>query len=81
MKLKDIRNLEMNSFDEKISEMKKDLVKINAQVAIGTALKNPGQARQIKKTIARMLTIQNEPKKMEDNKKSRNKKPEVDKKG
>ena len=79
MKLKDIRNLEKNSFDEKISEMKKELVKINAQVAIGTALKNPGQARQIKKTIARMLTIKNEPKKREDNKKTRNKKPEADK--
>jgi len=69
MKLKDIKNLERNSFDEKISEMKKELVKINAQVAIGTALKNPGHARQIKKTIARMLTLQNEPKKIEDNKK------------
>jgi len=79
MKLKDIKNLERNSFDEKISEMKKELVKINAQVAIGTALKNPGHARQIKKTIARMLTLQNEPKKIEDNKKIRNKKPEVDK--
>jgi len=79
MKLKDIRNLERKSFDEKISEMKKELAKINAQVAIGTALKNPGQARQIKRTIARMLTLQNEPKKIEDNKKIRNKKPEVDK--
>lgn len=80
MKLKEIRNLEKNAFDEKIAEMKKELVKISAQVAIGTALKNPGQAKQIKKTIARMLTIQNEPKKVEDNKKSGNKNPEVDKK-
>ena len=79
MKLKEIKSLERNSFEEKISEMRKELVKINAQVAVGTALKNPGQARQIKKTIARMLTIQSEPKK-NDNKKSVNKKPEVDKK-
>ena len=80
MKLKEIKNLEKNAFDEKIAEMKKELVKINAQVAIGTALKNPGQARQIKKTIARMLTIQHETKKKDDAKKSGNKKPEVDKK-
>ena len=80
MKLKDIRNLEGNLFDEKIVEMKKELVKINAQVAIGTTLKNPGQARQIKKTIARMLTIQHETKKNDDTKKLGNKKPEVDKK-
>ncbi|MBI2523391.1 50S ribosomal protein L29 [Candidatus Woesearchaeota archaeon] len=84
MKIKDIKNLDNNSFDEKIAEMKKELVKINAQVAIGTALKNPGHARQIKKTIARMLTIQHEPKGGEREKiitqKSENKKLEVDKK-
>ena len=81
MKLKEIKNLEKNVFDEKIAEMKKELVKINAQVAIGTALKNPGQTRQIKKTIARMLTIQHEPKKKDDDtKRSGNKKQEVDKK-
>lgn len=81
MKLNEIRNLEKSSFDEKIAEMKKELVKINAQVAIGTALKNPGQAKQIKKAIARMLTIQHEPKKKDDDtKRSGNKKPEADKK-
>lgn len=79
MKLKEIKNLERGSFDGKILEMRKELVRINAQVAVGTALKNPGQARLIKKTIARMLTIQNEPKKNDD-KKSANKKPEVNKK-
>ena len=81
MKLKEIKNLEKNAFDEKIAEMKKELVKINAQVAIGTTLKNPGHAKQIKKTIARMLTIQHEPKKKDDDaKRSGNKKQEDDKK-
>ncbi len=80
MKLKEIRILEKNAFDEKIAEMKKELVKINAQVAIGTTLKNPGHAGQIKKTIARMLTIQHETKKKDDAKKSENKKQEADKK-
>ena len=79
MKLKEIRNLEKGAIDEKVAEMKKELVKMNAQVAIGTALKNPGQVRQIKKTIARVLTIQNEPK-AATIKKSLNKKQEVGKK-
>jgi len=79
MKLKEIRNLGENAVDETITEMKKELVKMNAQVAIGTALKNPGQVKQIKKTIARILTIQNEPKKT-STKKSTNKKQEVGKK-
>ena len=57
MKSKEIRGMDKNTLNEKILELKKDLIKMNAQVAIGTALKNPGQVRKIKKTIARILTI------------------------
>ena len=71
MKTKEIRGMDKNMLNEKIAEMKKELVKLNAQVAIGTALKNPGQIKKIKKTIARILTIH-------DHKKSeKTKKPEV----
>ena len=57
MKSKEIRGMDKNTLNEKILELKKELIKMNAQVAIGTALKNPGQVRKIKKTIARILTI------------------------
>ena len=57
MKSKEIRGMDKNTLNEKMLELKKDLIKLNAQVAIGTALKNPGQVRKIKKTIARILTI------------------------
>ena len=57
MKSKEIRGMDKNTLNEKMLELKKDLIKMNAQVAIGTALKNPGQVRKIKKTIARILTI------------------------
>ena len=57
MRSKEIRGMDKNTLNEKILELKKDLIKMNAQVAIGTALKNPGQVRKIKKTIARILTI------------------------
>ena len=62
------------SLNEKLTELKKELVKVNAQVAIGTALKNPGQVRVIKKTLARILTLSTE-KDVEKSKQS-----EVDKK-
>ena len=52
--------MDKNTLNEKILELKKELVNMNAQVAIGTALKNPGQVRKIKKTVARILTINNE---------------------
>lgn len=62
MRSKEIRGMDKNTLNEKILELKKDLIKMNAQVAIGTALKNPGQVRKIKKTIARILTIDNDKK-------------------
>ena len=57
MKVKEIRAMDKNTLNEKALELKKELVKMNAQVAIGTALKNPGQVREIKKTLARIFTI------------------------
>ena len=60
MKTKEIRTLDKNTLNEKKVELKKELVKMNAQVAIGTALKNPGQVRETKKTVARILTIEKE---------------------
>ena len=52
MKSKEIRSIDKNTLNEKILELKKDLIKMNAQVAIGTALKNPGQVRKIKNKLA-----------------------------
>ena len=75
MKAKEIRSTDKNTINEKISELKKELVKINAQVAIGTALKNPGEIKKIKKMLARILTINYEKTKKESEKE---KKSEVD---
>ena len=40
----------------KIDELNKELIKLNAQVATGSTIKNPKQIREIKKTIARIKT-------------------------
>ncbi len=51
----------MNELDleNKISELKKELMKINSQIAIGTVPKSPGKVKIMKKTIAKILTIKN----------------------
>jgi large subunit ribosomal protein L29 len=41
----------------KLEELKKELIKVNAQIATGTTPKSPGHVKQIKKNIARILTI------------------------
>lgn len=60
MRAKEIRGMDKNTLNEKLLELKKELVKMNAQVAMGTALKNPGQVKKLKKTVARILTINNQ---------------------
>ena len=60
MKIKEIRATSIEDLDGKLIELKKELIKINAQVATGTTPKSPGQIKQIKKTIARILTISKE---------------------
>ncbi len=60
MKAKELRAIPREDLLSKLSELKKELIKHNAQIATGTTPKSPGQVREIKKTIARILTISKE---------------------
>ncbi len=55
---KELRGYGSEELNSRLSELKKELVKLNAQIAVGTAMKNPGQVSNVKKNIARILTIQ-----------------------
>ena len=57
MKFKELKVLPHVELREKIVELRKELIKENAQVAIGTVPKNPRKLRLAKKTIARIVTI------------------------
>ena len=52
----------MNEFDldNKLIELKKELMKLNSQIAIGTVPKSPGKVKEIKRTIAKILSVNNE---------------------
>ncbi|MBI2143384.1 50S ribosomal protein L29 [Candidatus Woesearchaeota archaeon] len=58
--VKEIRTLSEDALKSRIVELRKELMKYNAQVAIGTIPKNPGAIRKGKRMIARILTILNE---------------------
>ena len=51
----EMKNLSVDEMKSKISELKMELIKQNAQVATGTIPKSPGKLKEIKKTIARLL--------------------------
>lgn len=57
MKIKDLRSMSKEDLNSKLVELRKELIKHNAQIATGTMPKSPGQIREIKKTIAKILTI------------------------
>ncbi len=62
MKRKEIMDLDKSEYQSKLDELRKELMKLNAQSATGTAMKNPGLLKQTKKNIARILTLMNKTK-------------------
>jgi ribosomal protein L29 len=57
MKTKDLLSKSREELESQLVELKKELIKLNSQVATGTNLKSPGQVKKIKKNIAKILTI------------------------
>lgn len=55
---KELRGFGKEELVSKLMELRKELVKLGQQIAVGTAIKNPGHVRNVKKNIARILTIQ-----------------------
>ena len=57
MKAKELRLMSELDLESKSTELKKELMKINTQVATRTIPKNSTKVREIKKTIAKILTL------------------------
>ena len=54
---KELKGLSTEELKKKLVELKKELLKLNVQVATGSNPENPGMLRLIKKNIARILTL------------------------
>jgi len=57
MKFKELLQMNRLEREQKLKELRLELVKLNAQVATGTPPKNVGQLKRIKKDIARLMFI------------------------
>jgi len=70
MKFKELKTMQPADLKEKKLELSKELMKENAQVALGTVPKNPRKLRLAKKTIARInMILASKPKQEEATKK------------
>lgn len=56
-KMKEMRSMSEAQLNERMSQLRMELIKFNTQVATGTSPKSPGQIKQAKKNVARIMTI------------------------
>jgi large subunit ribosomal protein L29 len=59
MNIKEILEMSVDQREEKILELKKELLNLRFQLATGT-LENTAEIKQVKKDIARLMTANNQ---------------------
>jgi large subunit ribosomal protein L29 len=60
MKTKELRQMSASDRTAKLKETREALMNARGVAAMGGAPRNPGEIRQLRTTIARILTIENE---------------------
>lgn len=69
MRKDDIRAMSSEDRRKKIVEMRTELVRLKTMVKAGGSIDNPSRIRELRKTIAQILTIDNEESQTESKKK------------
>lgn len=60
MRARQVRELKPEDMDKKLSELRLELLKEMGNVKMGKSVKNPGKIRELRRSIARILTIKRE---------------------
>ena len=60
LRSKEIRKLEVKEVDKRLHELKLELAKERGNINIGGTVTSPGRIKEIRRTVARILTIRNE---------------------
>ena len=56
IKKMEFKQMDAATLKEKLVDLKKELIKINAQISTGTPPENPGRVKEVRRTIARINT-------------------------
>ena len=62
LRLKDIKGMSTEERAKKLSDLRAELARLKTMVRAGGAVENPARIRELRKTIAKVLTIENEDK-------------------
>ncbi|MCW3984425.1 MAG: 50S ribosomal protein L29 [Candidatus Bathyarchaeota archaeon] len=60
MRMKEIEALSPEAREQRLIDLRVELARIRTMVNAGGAVENPTRIRQLRKTIAQILTVQNE---------------------
>jgi large subunit ribosomal protein L29 len=61
IRVKEIRDMSHEDREKRLSELQTELVRLKTMIHAGGSIDNPARVRELRKTIARILTIENEP--------------------
>ncbi|MGA3405732.1 MAG: 50S ribosomal protein L29 [Candidatus Bathyarchaeia archaeon] len=61
LRKRELKQLIPEEREKKLSELRTELVKLRTSVKAGGTVDNVGRIREIRKTIARLLTVENQP--------------------
>ncbi|MBS7607948.1 MAG: 50S ribosomal protein L29 [Candidatus Bathyarchaeia archaeon] len=62
IRVKEIRNMTPEERAKKLNEFRTELLRLKTMVKAGGAVENPARIRELRRAIARILTIENEQK-------------------
>jgi large subunit ribosomal protein L29 len=61
LRVKEIRGMSPEDRRKRLRELQTELVRLRTMIKAGGAIENPARVSELRKTIARILTIENEP--------------------
>ena len=62
LRMRDLRGMSAQERERRLRELRTELSRLRTMVEAGGAIENPARIRELKRTIARILTVENEEK-------------------
>ena len=62
LRMKDIREMSRKDREKRLMELRTELMRLRTMTKAGGAVENPSRIRELRKAIARILTVNNEEK-------------------
>jgi len=61
LRVKEIRDMSSEDRQKRLRELQTELVRLKTMIKAGGAVENPARVRELRKTVARILTVESQP--------------------